>query len=71
MPLNKVADEAMDNVAEAHKKAGIELSRRLIEALHTFNVEASKAQKRLTFATWVIVLLTFVLVGLTMLIVQS
>ena len=62
MPLSDVADAAMGNVMETHKKASIELQRRLINALYIYGEASEKASKRLTFATWVIVALTTALI---------
>jgi hypothetical protein len=72
MPLSEVADSAMDNISETHKKASIELQRRLINALHIYGEASEKASSRLTFATWVIVILTvaLILLGLVSLFVN-
>jgi hypothetical protein len=65
MPLSKVADEALENVSEAHKKASAELQRRLIHALYTFHEESAESSRRLLNATEAIVAPTVVLAILT------
>jgi hypothetical protein len=69
MPLPDVADAAMDTVAEAHKKAGIELQRRLIQALFIFHQDSELASRRLLLATLVIVGLTVGLIVLTVVLI--
>jgi len=62
MPGTEVADAAIGDVSETHKKASIELQRRLIEALWRYNEQAARATKVLIVLTVVLTVLTAVLV---------
>jgi hypothetical protein len=60
MPLDEVADAAIDSTLQSHVRANAELQRRLIE-------ESGRASRRLLIATCVIAILTAVLIAITIL----
>jgi hypothetical protein len=59
-PGDDVAAKAMSYTQQAHRQADVELQRRLIE-------ESARASSRLLFATWVIAILTAIIIAITIL----